>query len=215
MKTTLSPEEKKKIQRLRVAEWRKNNKERNKENSQKWYQNNKEKSLEKGKEWRENNVDKIKENRKENKEKTKEYGKQYREKNREREQNKTKNWRNNNRDKLNKNQQRYRKSIQHIVAWRNILKGHLGRIGKKKENNTIELLCYSPLELKVYIQSLFTEGMSWDNYGEWHVDHIKRVKDFDKETHPSIVNALTNLRPLWATSRIINGVFYEGNLNRG
>ena len=32
---------------------------------------------------------------------------------------------------------------------------------------------------------------------------------------PSIVNALSNLKPMWATSREINGIFYEGNLNKG
>jgi hypothetical protein len=56
--------------------------------------------------------------------------------------------------------------------------------------------------------------MTWDNHGEWHIDHIKMVCEFDKTTHPSIVNALSNLRPLWATTREINGVIYEGNLNR-
>ena len=56
--------------------------------------------------------------------------------------------------------------------------------------------------------------MSWDNHGEWHVDHIKDVSTFDPDTPPSVVNALINLRPLWATTREINGVVYEGNLNR-
>jgi len=76
-------------------------------------------------------------------------------------------------------------------------------------------LGYSALDLKTHISSLFTEGMSWDNYGEWHVDHIIEIIKHQKNTHPSIVNALSNLRPLWATSRTVNGVFYEGNLNRG
>ena len=56
--------------------------------------------------------------------------------------------------------------------------------------------------------------MTWSNHGEWHVDHIKDVSSFSKDTHPSIVNALTNLQPLWATTREINGVIYEGNLNK-
>jgi len=51
--------------------------------------------------------------------------------------------------------------------------------------------------------------MSWDNYGEWHVDHIKPLISFDKNTHPSIVNALSNLQPLWATTREINGVIFR------
>jgi len=56
--------------------------------------------------------------------------------------------------------------------------------------------------------------MNWNNYGEWHIDHIKPVISFDKNTPPSVVNALENIRPLWATTREINGIIYEGNLNR-
>jgi hypothetical protein len=73
------------------------------------------------------------------------------------------------------------------------------RFNTTKESKTIELLGYSAIQLKEHLESLFTEGMSWDNYGEWHIDHIKMVSDFDKETHPSIVNSLDNLRPLWAS----------------
>lgn len=100
------------------------------------------------------------------------------------------------------------------IIWRSILTNSLKRLGKPKEDHTIDLLGYSALELKLHIISLFTDGMTWDNYGEWHIDHIIGVVNFDKDTHPSIVNALSNLRPLWATTREINGVVYEGNLNR-
>jgi len=100
------------------------------------------------------------------------------------------------------------------IIWRTILNNSLKRLGKPKEGHTIDLLGYSALELKNHITSLFTDGMSWENYGEWHIDHIKGVVNFDKDTHPSIVNALNNLRPLWATTREINGIVYEGNLNR-
>jgi hypothetical protein len=90
----------------------------------------------------------------------------------------------------------------------------LVRLNKLKEGHTIDLLGYSALELKNHLESLFTEDMSWDNYGEWHVDHIVGVINFDNSTPVNIVNALTNLRPMWATTREINGVIYEGNLNR-
>jgi hypothetical protein len=40
--------------------------------------------------------------------------------------------------------------------------------------------------------------MSWENYGEWHIDHIKMVSEFDKDTPVDIVNSLKNVRPLWA-----------------
>lgn len=109
----------------------------------------------------------------------------------------------------------YLKKNPHIKASRNIVYNVLRRLGKKKEGHTIDLLGYSALDLKEYIEKLFTDGMKWNNYGEWHIDHIKRVSEFDKEISMNIINALSNLRPLWATSRIINGIFYEGNLNRG
>jgi len=56
--------------------------------------------------------------------------------------------------------------------------------------------------------------MNWGNYGEWHIDHIKPVSSFDKTIPINVVNALSNLQPLWATTRRINGVIYEGNINK-
>ena len=88
------------------------------------------------------------------------------------------------------------------------------RLGKQKEGHTIDLLGYSALEFKNHITSLFTDGMTWENYGEWHIDHIKPVSKFDKNTPINVVNSLSNLQPLWAITREINGVIYEGNLNK-
>jgi hypothetical protein len=67
---------------------------------------------------------------------------------------------------------------------------------------SIEQLGYSPSELREHIESQFADGMSWENYGRWHVDHIRPVSSFSKETHVSIVNSLTNLRPLWADENL-------------
>ena len=120
----------------------------------------------------------------------------------------------NNRDKINSLAETYRKRNPHIVAWRAVLRNTLKRFDKPKEGHTIELLGYSAIDLKNHIQSLFTEGMTWDNYGEWHIDHIKEVRYFSKVTPMNIVNELSNLRPLWSTTREINGIIYEGNLNR-
>jgi len=137
--------------------------------------------------------------------------KKYRENNPEKVKEIYNNWRKNNPDY----EKRKHRNNPHIKAWRNIIHNSLYRLGKDKEGHTIDLLGYSAIDLKNHISHLFTDGMSWNNYGEWHIDHIKRVSEFDKGTRPSIVNALSNLRPLWATTREINGVVYEGNLNRG
>lgn len=58
-------------------------------------------------------------------------------------------------------------------------------------------------ELKTHLESLFTEGMTWENYGKhgWHVDHIRPVSSFTAEEWEQI-NHYTNLQPLWAKDNI-------------
>jgi hypothetical protein len=60
-------------------------------------------------------------------------------------------------------------------------------------------LGYTREELKDHLESLFVDGMCWENYGDWEIDHIKPVRSFWEEgvTDPKIVNALPNLQPLW------------------
>ncbi len=102
----------------------------------------------------------------------------------------------------------YRKKNPHIILWRSVLNCTLIRLGKSKEGRTIDLLGYSPLELKQHLEKLFITGMTWNNHGEWHIDHIKPVSKFDKETPMNIVNALNNLQPLWATDNYQKGANY-------
>ena len=115
---------------------------------------------------------------------------------------KQKKYNDNNRDKRNLLAKNYRNKNPHIMGWRYILNNSLKRLGKSKEGKTIDLLGYSVLELKLHLESLFTEGMSWGNYGDWHIDHIKPVSKFDPDTPMNIVNALSNLQPLWGSDNI-------------
>ncbi len=48
----------------------------------------------------------------------------------------------------------------------------------------------------------FINGMSWENWGKWHLDHIKPVSSFDKSEKMSIINSLDNLQPLWAVDNL-------------
>ncbi len=81
--------------------------------------------------------------------------------------------------------------------------GLLGRVLKRsltqKEQRTEEILGYSCVQLRAHLESQFVDGMSWENQGKggWHVDHIRPICTFPLETSPSVVNALSNLRPLW------------------
>lgn len=68
------------------------------------------------------------------------------------------------------------------------------------------LVGYSLAELVRHIERQFSRGMSWGNYGDWHIDHIRPVSSFvfsvpeDQEFRDCW--ALTNLRPLWAGANI-------------
>lgn len=118
------------------------------------------------------------------------------------------------REYTNQYSKEYLKKYPHLRAWRRIIHNSLRKLGQLKETHTIDLLGYSAIELKEHIESLFTDGMCWDNYGEWHIDHIKPIISFPKDTPMNVVNALSNLQPLWATTREINCIVYEGNLNK-
>jgi hypothetical protein len=151
---------------------------------------------------------------KDNKDKYIENIKNYYENNKEKIKNRNKIYYKENKDKLNKSKRDYYEKNIHAFIWRKLLKRTLHQFKNNKTDSTYNLLGYTCDELRTHIENQFTEQMSWSNYGEWHVDHIKHVCTFDKNTHPSIVNALSNLRPLWAVNTEINGIFYEGNLNR-
>lgn len=57
-------------------------------------------------------------------------------------------------------------------------------------------------ELRRHIASQFLPGMSWANYGEWHLDHIKPRSTFRLPDEVLECFALSNLRPLWAIDNI-------------
>lgn len=55
-------------------------------------------------------------------------------------------------------------------------------------------------QFRAYIEGLFQPGMTWDNYGEWHLDHKRPLKLFDLTDHAQALAAChyTNIQPLWA-----------------
>lgn len=55
-------------------------------------------------------------------------------------------------------------------------------------------------ELHNHIGSQLADGMSWDNMGEWHIDHIRPCSSFDltKEQEQLECFHFSNLQPLWA-----------------
>lgn len=97
-------------------------------------------------------------------------------------------------------------------ACRTLVRNVLLYLLEKKTRRTVDYLGYSPEELKIHLEKQFKEGMSWENYGEWHIDHIKPIAAFAKEGNldPKMVNALSNLQPLWAIENLIKGDTWNG-----
>ena len=69
--------------------------------------------------------------------------------------------------------------------------------GSKKEGKTHELLDYSAKECNDYIESLFQEGMTWENRSEWDIDHINPQSNFTSIDQLEECFALSNLKPEW------------------
>jgi hypothetical protein len=74
----------------------------------------------------------------------------------------------------------------------------------QKSGSAVKDLGCTVQELKIYLESKFTEGMSWDNYGKWHIDHIIPLNSFDLSDLEQLKKAChyTNLQPLWAEANL-------------
>jgi hypothetical protein len=61
--------------------------------------------------------------------------------------------------------------------------------------------------LKHWFEYLFTENMTWDNYGEWEIDHVIPCSHFDLSNIDDQIKCFnwTNLRPCWKIDNIVKG----------
>lgn len=79
------------------------------------------------------------------------------------------------------------------------------------KNNGLNKTCTSKVlgcsfnELKFHLESLFVKGMSWDNHGKWHIDHIIPLNKANTVKEVEQLNYYTNLQPLWAKDNLIKG----------
>jgi hypothetical protein len=79
-----------------------------------------------------------------------------------------------------------------------------------KIDTTMRLVGCSLEYLIAYLEGKFTYGMTWENYGKWHVDHIRPCASFDL-TDPEQQKQCfhyTNLQPLWAKDNLSKGDRY-------
>tara|TARA_B100000029_G_scaffold41084_1_gene38243 strand:+ start:3956 stop:4495 length:540 start_codon:yes stop_codon:yes gene_type:complete len=79
--------------------------------------------------------------------------------------------------------------------------------GSTKSKRTMELIGCTIDELWTHLESKFTNGMTRENHGIWHVDHIKACAKFDLSDPVQQGQCFhyTNLQPLWALDNMKKG----------
>ena len=124
-------------------------------------------------------------------------------------------WRNKNLSKLRKYHRDWRKEFgEHNPSVRlnaTMRTGIISSIkkGSKNGRHWETLVKYSLKELMDHLESQFKQGMSWDNYGEWHIDHKIPISSFHfnspKEKDFLECWSLKNLQPLWKQENLSKG----------
>lgn len=136
----------------------------------------------------------------ENKEKVNAYQKQYQKE---------------NRVTINKGQREYnakRKRIDPIYKFslntRSMISMSFKRFNDRKfikSKKAAEILgCDMEFFIK-HMSNLFKEGMTLENHGEWHIDHIVPLSTATTEDDVIKLNHYTNLQPLWASDNLSKG----------
>ena len=76
--------------------------------------------------------------------------------------------------------------------------------GGYKSGSAVADLGCSIEEFHSYLESKFKEGMSWDNHGEWEIDHIRPLCSFNLVNREELLQAChyTNMQPLWKLENI-------------
>lgn len=129
-------------------------------------------------------------------------------------------WKSVNKDKVNAASKRYREKHKtkineafksrrkedinfRLAGYLRSRLSHALREGRKVGSAIKDLGCLIE-KLRKHLESQFQQGMSWDNYGKWHIDHILPLAKFDFTDHKQLAKVYhySNLQPLWAEDNL-------------
>lgn len=168
----------------------------------------------------ENNNTKLKEKSRDSRLKNPEYNKEYYSKNLNYFKNyndntteKRKIWQQNNYDRITENRRKRWEKYPELklkARLRSYYWFHLKKSKTSKTNSSIKMLGCSIQEFKEKLESMFEPGMTWDNYGEWHLDHIRPCASFDLSDPVQLAECFhfSNFQPLWAKDNLQKGSKY-------
>jgi hypothetical protein len=192
--------------RKRKKEWYKANAAHARSTTKEWVKNNYERAQASKKRWEEVNIERVKANEK-----------RWRNDNSERVKANKDKWKKENHDACKKKSRRYMRK-RNAIDPHFRLKGNLrSRLysalkGNSKAASTMELVGCNIDYLWNHLIAQFTEGMKVENYGEWHVDHVRPCASFDLEDEEQQRECFhySNLQPLWAEDNLSKGDRYDG-----
>jgi hypothetical protein len=160
------------------------------------------------------NAEHNKEYRQENKEEIAEYQKEYRQENPEYQ----KEYREENKEEIAEYQREYRRErrksdpiFRMICSCRTRTNKAFKSQSLKKNHKTFDLIGCTPEFLRDYLASKFTPGMTLENHGEWHIDHIRPISSFNLNNPEQVKVCFhyTNLQPLWGADNLQKSDKYE------
>ncbi len=101
---------------------------------------------------------------------------------------------------------RKRRQIDPMFAFkwrvRSLIRKAFDRNGYTKRSKSNDILGCTWAEFMLYIEQKFQPGMSWENKGEWHLDHIIPLATAVTEEDVIRLNHHSNLQPLWAADNL-------------
>lgn len=155
------------------------------------------------------------------------YIRRYKEKHREKVLKQTTIYRNKNKEKLSYKANQWRaRNLSRVAKTRrewlinnksakiaDSIRSRIKHLVKSSSSKIDEALGCSYEDLRLYLESLWQPGMSWDNWSKdgWHIDHIKPLAAFNLEDPEQLKQAChyTNLQPLWAKDNLVKSDKYE------
>ena len=174
----------------RSVNYRKDNPEKVLELTRNWTKKNPEWVYNRHKKWREENPDKVNELKKNWLDKNPEKRKEYRENYKPRKQ----------------EQRKERRDSDPVFNLTNRLRCRLWKYLKilniTKTNKTFDIVGCFPQFLKEHLETQFTDGMTWDNRSEWHIDHIIPLSSAKTQDELYKLCHYENLQPLWAEDNL-------------
>lgn len=92
---------------------------------------------------------------------------------------------------------------------RNSIRSSIRSLNYKKKTKTSDIIGCSMEEFIIYIKSTFSEGMTLENYGDWHLDHKKPISMAKSYEDAIELNHYTNFQALWALDNLKKYNKYE------